>query len=38
MDDPALRGRMRARGRAHAAQFTWARAARQLVGVLRAIE
>jgi glycosyltransferase involved in cell wall biosynthesis len=38
MDDPALRGRMRARGRAHAAQFTWARAARQLAGVLRAID
>jgi glycosyltransferase involved in cell wall biosynthesis len=36
LDEPALRGELRARGFAHARQFTWARTARATVEAYQA--
>ncbi|WP_407655504.1 glycosyltransferase family 4 protein [Burkholderia alba] len=38
MGDAGLRQRLRDEGRAHAGQFRWDRAAKQLIGVLRALD
>jgi glycosyltransferase involved in cell wall biosynthesis len=38
LKDPGLRRQMVARGAAQAARFTWARAARQLVGVFEDLQ